>query len=751
MNEEGVRVGGSVDYTATGRFTFHKRNLYYSFYSSSTPRGIQFLDLRGNILEEQVLDPYSPYQNATGKVCGVWRRIPREYRRLIREEKLVVSLLWQRADLSISGQLYRYRTLSTEMYSALLEGGLPGSGGTAIVSVSTTAPSIHVTVIFNGLFTAADIADVPLTLKLHTHDKQTLVLDEVIRVEKPSGELNTIEARSAVSSNDLRLLSRHRLTVTVASRSSDLSMSGRVVARANCELYQALLSHHTDPLQDKQAAGLAWMYVDYEGALRYHIQVEKVTKPFDVTLVVERRIVELEDLTPNLRDGWINGTLDRLSPKHLEQLYNGELGVNVATAASRSVVRGRLTPRAASDPRNTPQGPSLLRPYNPHHYRTTGMAWAAVDIECHLHYEIQMTGPNMDSGDYELYLSEVPLVAPGAPVSRRFIERFSGSSHEGSALGLVPNELARIESGLVHLEVADIRTSNTLLLSDWTKPHYSDNDVPSIMGYNSDRSGGGGGGSAESPLSCYHGGRFHEEGAQWRSPVDRCVVCHCSAGRVACEPLVCPTPPPSCQPHRLPDQCCHTCHNSTEELDTGRGCTMAGQFFLPGSSWHPYLPPSGFDTCTVCTCNALSLKVTCPRVECPALACDEKTAIRPDKKACCKVCPSQLQAEIRHRQHHTQHPGAQGDQPSVITDADILAAGGCSYPVEGPYRNGQEWHPRIYSHGEVKCVKCWCKDGKVRCERKRCTKWSCSDECCQAKCGRKRRHTFKHLTSRKNA
>lgn len=45
------------DYKATGRFTFHKRNLYYSFYSSARPRGVQFTDLRGNILEEQVGEP----------------------------------------------------------------------------------------------------------------------------------------------------------------------------------------------------------------------------------------------------------------------------------------------------------------------------------------------------------------------------------------------------------------------------------------------------------------------------------------------------------------------------------------------------------------------------------------------------------------------------------------------------------------------------------------------------------------------
>lgn len=65
------------------------------------------------------------------------------------------------------------------MFSAMLTGGLPGSGGTAIVSVSTQAPSIHMTLIFNGIFLPDETSDVPISIKLHTHDKQTLVIDEV--------------------------------------------------------------------------------------------------------------------------------------------------------------------------------------------------------------------------------------------------------------------------------------------------------------------------------------------------------------------------------------------------------------------------------------------------------------------------------------------------------------------------------------------------------------------------------------------
>lgn len=77
--------------------------------------------------------------------------------------------------------------------------------------------------------------------------------------------------------------------------------------------------------------------------------------------------------------------------------------------------------------------------------------------------------------------------------------------------------------------------------------------------------------------------------------------------------------------------------NST--LTSNRGCRLGDQHHMAGTSWHPYLPPNGFDTCTVCTCNASTLEIKCPRVQCPSLPCSEKVAFRPDKMACCKQCP----------------------------------------------------------------------------------------------------------------
>lgn len=69
--------------------------------------------------------------------------------------------------------------MSSELYSALLEGGDEGAGGSAIISVASSAPSIHITLLFNGVFTPEDVADVPLNLKIVNPEKGHIVIDEV--------------------------------------------------------------------------------------------------------------------------------------------------------------------------------------------------------------------------------------------------------------------------------------------------------------------------------------------------------------------------------------------------------------------------------------------------------------------------------------------------------------------------------------------------------------------------------------------
>lgn len=504
-----------------------------------------------------MIDPVGgAYQNATGKLCGVWRRVPRDYRKLLREERLHVSFLWEPSS-SLTGQLSRYRALSTEQFSSLLEPAMgvdrslmSGAGATAIVSASSaSAPSIHVSLVFNGLFLPNDVADVPLIVQLEHHEKDYVVLREEMIVKKPSNELNYGEVRSAISGTDLRLLARGKLSISIMSRKDPqaVRLMGTVGPRATCDMYQTLLLSETPSM----ASGLAWVFLDRIGALRYGVQLIGLEEESPlVTLVDEggKRRTELEDLTPSLIGGLANGSLDRPGPRLLQPLFNEELSV-VAASHVGSMLRGRLLERLVADARDT-AAPVLLRRLTkePTHPGPVGLIWTAVDLDCSLHYELELAGfpPSHEARTFRLYLETMPMLAQGAPVARRLLEEFTGYSLEGSVTGLSPMELYRIESGIGFLEVTDKQVTYILKAPFKARapfsclPHYADNDVASVMAYGIHA-------VVQPPRSdletgaCFHETRFYEEGTQWTSSSDSCSMCHCYRGLAQCDTVPCPT------------------------------------------------------------------------------------------------------------------------------------------------------------------------------------------------------------------
>lgn len=589
---QGVDSNGVYDYSATGRFTFNRKNLYYSFYLSSAtprPRSLQFIDSTGSILEEQSIDPLGGfYQNATGKVCGVWRRVPKDYRKLLKEEKLYVSLIWESSS-SLTGQLSRYRALATEQYSALLEVSngsmMPGAGGTAIVSASSTsAPSIHISLVFNGLFTPNDVMDVPLIVVLEHHEKEYVVLREEINVRKPNQELNFGEVRSAISATDLRLLTRGKLSLSVLSkRDAQMRLIGVVGPKATCEMYQSLMISETPT----QASGIAWAFMDHVGALRYGVEVVGLEDDNPLITLVDdggKRRVELEDLTPTFTRDSANGSLDRPGPRLLESLFEGQLAVVAATQLG-ATLHGRFVERPVADARDT-TSPILLRRFSQKASSAqqstnsgVGIVWSSVDQDCALHYELEIAGlpaswtstSQMESAarTFRLYLETMPLLAQGAPVSKRLLEEFTGSSLEGSVTGLSPVELYRIESGIGFLLLTDSK-SNWMLKAPFKAkaplnclPHYAENDVASVVAYNMNPPK-----SEVESTACFHETRFYEEGNQWTSATDPCSMCHCYRGMAQCDPIPCPVLncSPGKQPKSAAGHCCPICQGIIDFL-----------------------------------------------------------------------------------------------------------------------------------------------------------------------------------------
>lgn len=288
-----------------------------------------------------------------------------------------------------------------------------------------------------------------------------LFLLQVKKVKKPAHELNIIEVSSPVSASALRLLSRGRLVLSVSSvhRPEALRLSGAVITRATCELFQSSLTSNVDRDLSKTPAGLAWLFMNSEGALVYSVRVEEIDDSVPIITLVDvsgKKKTELEDLTPNYHNGWANGTLDRLGPRVLEPLYSGNLAVNVGTQSNPILVKGRLTPKPVAEARDSPAPILLKRQSENLPYSAVGMGWVSVDHECHIHYDLTITSLGGYDRHMNLYLIVMPLLAPGAPVTSRHLEEFKGNQLENSGNEqLLPEELVMLDSGYKYLEIRD--------------------------------------------------------------------------------------------------------------------------------------------------------------------------------------------------------------------------------------------------------------------------------------------------------
>jgi len=219
--------------------------------------------------------------------------------------------------------------------------------------------------------------------------------------------LNTLEMRSAVKNADLKLLARSKLQLSVYSKHHpEYRLQGEVTVRVSCDIFQAPLSsaeaddaYSMDPAElpsphpsATTASGVTWMYLGKDGSLLYNVRVDDMDSPLTgLHLVAGKgrgRRQEIEDLTPSFVGGWANGSVDRLTPRELEQLYGGELSISISLGDKENALRGRLTTHPAADPRLA-DAPLLLKRANVKSPASvTGVAWVAIDSECSLQYDV---------------------------------------------------------------------------------------------------------------------------------------------------------------------------------------------------------------------------------------------------------------------------------------------------------------------------------------------------------------------------
>lgn len=169
---------------------------------------------------------------------------------------------------------------------------------------------------------------------------------------------------------------------------------------------------------------------------------------------------------------YLKGTLEKLTPKILDPLYSGKLDVSIAFGNS-TVIHGRLNSRPVADARDAPSPILLRRENNTLPPSVVGLAWISVDSECHIHYDVTISGLGQDRR-MSLFIEMYPTLAPGAPSINKHLEDFGGNQVEGSPVDpLSETELDMLDSGYNFIKVKDTASSSLLLASATTRVSFT--------------------------------------------------------------------------------------------------------------------------------------------------------------------------------------------------------------------------------------------------------------------------------------
>lgn len=746
--------------SAAGRLYFRKKTLSYSFVTSEdfgATKLVTFLDGESHIIEEFPMVT-THFQNETGKVCGLWHRLPKRYRRQLRRDEIFVQLTNENGD-AIGGRVAKHYGLSSELFSGLIRSAISSGGAaTAIVSLSSQTGGVHVNLVMSGIFKTDGEKNVGLLVKFEcNHEGETRTISEDLVIPKVNQELTSIDFKTVFDSPELSALGRGQLSLTVAAKNYPQSVIwGPLAPRFSCDLFDCILSplsaatepevedEEEDHVAETEARGLAWMTVDQTGLIKYNVHIQDLSSPVDsIQIDNGRKSRRLLRLVHDLEyveaggGGWANGTM-RLVAGDVEDLYQADLFVNVATENNERELRGRIVPQLMGPEHEWAVAPVALVGDPPNRTMISGLAWANVDPTCRLNYKVRLTGVEKTT-ESKLVLKDHPMrnlkaltLIPGRHLD---LQDFVGPEASGHMDDIHKLTMARMDSGdasfnivhggedafLVEGKISGVKAPSDCL------PRFSRNDLELMPGYLSDL-GEASHADKEFALKCVYEGTRYEDGSQWTATHESCKKCFCKRGSVQCDSILCPAT--SCSNPVIPEgECCATCpdhgNSSSTSSSQQQGCYLNGdkQFHLAGSKWHPYIPPWGFSRCTICSCPPDTLQVECHTKKCPQLDCPAELQSKQDALTCCKACvdpPPMASTEPPT----TPDPEQLQDMGVERNDEDVIREGGCLWRDE-TYENGHVWSPRVLPYGEVNCVTCRCKDGESKCTRKHCPVMAC--------------------------
>ncbi|XP_029952600.1 kielin/chordin-like protein [Salarias fasciatus] len=232
---------------------------------------------------------------------------------------------------------------------------------------------------------------------------------------------------------------------------------------------------------------------------------------------------------------------------------------------------------------------------------------------------------------------------------------------------------------------------------------------------------------------CSYDTNVYRDGEKFQNPTNACEECNCNSGTIDCHRSQCPKP--QCNAPR-PGTCCPNNCN---------GCSYAGREYNNGEEF-----PHPTDPCRACSC--LNGNVQCLMRRCPPLSCPNPVSVPGE---CCPQCPAPPsgclyeERSYRHMERF-QHPTdncrvCNCHNEAVQCQRKPCPFASCSHPVtqeccqtcdaclyEGRHRaNGEAWED-----ASDRCSVCACREGSVRCERKRCPPANCKHpvqrQCCMS-------------------
>jgi hypothetical protein len=376
--------------------------------------------------------------------------------------------------------------------------------------------------------------------------------------------MTTIDFTTVFDSPELAALGKGRLSLTIVAKNAPHNViSGLLVPKFSCDLFDSVLSPL--PMQDEDleqnltnqvtaatvlsdARGLAWMYMDRNGLIKYHLRLNDLSGPLQSIQIDNGRksrrllrIVHEMDFVGDQREGWANGTF-RMEASDVDDMYHANLYINVATEDNERELRGRIIQHLITPAQELAKFPLLLSGNPPNRTMISGLAWVNVDSTCRFHYQIRLNGVDK-SIKSKLTLKDHPMrnlkalnLVPGRQID---LQDFSGPEATGHQDAIHKLTMARLDSGDASLTVVshmspghELRFQIESRIIDVQapqdcKPRFSRNDLEMMPGFLNDLGEEKPEADKEYALKCFYETTIYEDGSQWKASHEACQMCSC--------------------------------------------------------------------------------------------------------------------------------------------------------------------------------------------------------------------------------